>query len=88
MDEWPPLGISPDETAAERSIRVEAEMSAKKVSEEIDHAIELERFERRKRKPATKILLLGECSRFNVGAARGLTINAVHFLVPRSGGVG
>lgn len=61
MDEWPPLSISPDETAAERSTRLEAEMQAKKISEEIDHALDLERFERRRRKPATKILLLGEC---------------------------
>lgn len=62
IDAWPPVTISSNETAAERSIRVEAEARAKKVSEEIDHAIDLERSERRRRKPDTKILLLGECS--------------------------
>lgn len=83
MDEWPPLSISPDETAAERSTRLEAEMQAKKISEEIDHALDLERFERRRRKPATKILLLGECLRQG-------THNQLYlaYIVPRSSRVG
>lgn len=62
IEPWPPVAISADETAAERGIRVDAETRAKKVSEDIDRAIDLERSERRKRKPDIKILLLGECS--------------------------
>ena len=73
VETWPPTAIAPNETAAERSIRVEAETRAKKVSEEIDRAIDLERSERRKRKVATKILLLGKRSGRN-SLTKSLTV--------------
>jgi guanine nucleotide-binding protein subunit alpha len=56
---WPPP-LSANETDAERARRVQKELKARQVSEAIDHAIDLERIEKRARKAATKILLLGE----------------------------
>ena len=55
---WPPPP-SPDETDSEKTRRVAKEMEAKRVSDTIEQAIDLERAERRKRQADTKILLLG-----------------------------
>lgn len=59
---WPPP-LTADETDSERARRVERELEARKVSDAIDHAIDLDRLERQRRKAVTKILLLGELLR-------------------------
>jgi hypothetical protein len=58
---WPPHP-PPDETAAERSIRLDEEKEAKRISDAIDEALVLEREREQKRQPDAKILLLGEVS--------------------------
>lgn len=45
-----------------RALRLEEEREAKRVSDAIDQAIEVERQKRRKNRDARKILLLGESS--------------------------
>lgn len=55
---WPPPPPA-NETDSERARRVEMELEAQKISEEIDHAIELDRIQQR-RKAAAKIVLLGK----------------------------
>ncbi|KAI0058615.1 P-loop containing nucleoside triphosphate hydrolase protein [Artomyces pyxidatus] len=57
---WPPVEKLADETEAQRAERLEREREAKRVNDEIDHAIELEKHERRKRKADVKIILLGQ----------------------------
>ncbi|EJF65114.1 G-alpha-domain-containing protein [Dichomitus squalens LYAD-421 SS1] len=56
---WPPAPPK-DENEGERAARLEAEREAKRISDEIDRALEQERQELRKRRPQTKILLLGQ----------------------------
>ncbi|PCH44967.1 G-alpha-domain-containing protein [Wolfiporia cocos MD-104 SS10] len=58
-DVWPPHPPS-GESELERAMRLEEEREAKRVSDAIDHAIELERQELRKRHHHTRILLLGQ----------------------------
>ncbi|KAI0645404.1 G-protein alpha subunit [Trametes meyenii] len=59
MASWPP---SPPKTESEseRAARLTSEKEAKKISDEIDRALEQERQELKKRRPQTKILLLGQ----------------------------
>ena len=56
---WPPPPPK-DETPEEAQARMEAEQRAKMVSDRINREIEVERGEKKK-KPAIKILLVGEC---------------------------
>ncbi|KAI0047704.1 G-alpha-domain-containing protein [Auriscalpium vulgare] len=58
--QWPPVEPLANETEAQRADRLERERKAKAVSDEIDHAIELEKHERRKRRVDVKIILLGQ----------------------------
>ncbi|KZT10381.1 G-protein alpha subunit [Laetiporus sulphureus 93-53] len=53
---YPPLG----ETELERAVRLEEEREAKRISESIDHGLELEQQELRKRRNQTRVLLLGQ----------------------------
>ncbi|EIW63048.1 G-protein alpha subunit [Trametes versicolor FP-101664 SS1] len=55
---WPPLPPK-NESEAEKAARLTAEKEAKRISDEIDRALEQERQELRKRRPQTRILLLG-----------------------------
>lgn len=56
---WPPYPPA-EETELERALRLEEEKEAKRVSDDIDLALEAERNELRKRKEYIKVLLLGE----------------------------
>ncbi|KAI0633379.1 G-protein alpha subunit [Trametes polyzona] len=56
---WPPPPPK-DETEQQKAARIAAEKEAKKISDEIDRALEQEKQELRKRRPQTKILLLGQ----------------------------
>ncbi|KAI0356189.1 G-protein alpha subunit [Trametes cingulata] len=56
---WPPPPPK-NETESEKAARLAAEKEAKRISDEIDRALEQERQELRKHRPQTKILLLGQ----------------------------
>ncbi|GBE87528.1 G-protein alpha subunit [Sparassis crispa] len=56
---WPPIP-PPADSELDRALRLEEEKEAKKRSDAIDHAIELEREEMRKQRHNTKIVLLGQ----------------------------
>ncbi|KAI0775645.1 G-protein alpha subunit [Trametes elegans] len=56
---WPPLPPR-NESESDKAARLAAEKEAKRISDEIDRALEQERQELRKRRPQTKILLLGQ----------------------------
>ncbi|OSD04002.1 G-protein alpha subunit [Trametes coccinea BRFM310] len=56
---WPPPPPK-NESESEKAARLAAEKEAKKISDEIDRALEHERQELRKHRPQTKILLLGQ----------------------------
>lgn len=56
---WPPYPPA-EETELERALRLEEEKEAKKKSDVIDEAIEVERNELKKRKQYIKVLLLGQ----------------------------
>lgn len=60
-DVWPPFPPV-GETELERALRLEEEKEAKKISDEIDRAIERDKQAYKKKKFATRILLLGTCS--------------------------
>ncbi len=50
----------PDETPAQREMRILAEQQAKQVSDAIDEQLRVERAELKKNRPDVKILLLGQ----------------------------
>ncbi|OCH92456.1 G-protein alpha subunit [Obba rivulosa] len=56
---WPPSPPT-DESDLDRALRLQEEKEAKKISDEIDRAIEKERQELKKRRSAMRILLLGQ----------------------------
>ncbi|KAI0829657.1 G-alpha-domain-containing protein [Trametes gibbosa] len=56
---WPPLPPK-NENESERTARIAAEREAKRISDEIDRALEQEKQDLRKHKPHSKILLLGQ----------------------------
>ncbi|KAI0321417.1 G-alpha-domain-containing protein [Amylostereum chailletii] len=56
---WPPSDVA-QETPSDRNVRLESELEAKRINDAIDHELELERNELRKRKVNVKILLLGQ----------------------------
>ncbi|RDX50162.1 G-alpha-domain-containing protein [Lentinus brumalis] len=55
---WPPVPTNEDDHG--REARLAAEREAKRISDEIDRALEQERQDLRKNRPQTKILLLGQ----------------------------
>ncbi|KAI0264720.1 guanine nucleotide binding protein, alpha subunit [Gloeopeniophorella convolvens] len=58
--QWPPAEDISNESPAQREERLEREREAKRINDEIDLQIELDRTERRKRRPDVKIILLGQ----------------------------
>ena len=57
---WPPIEDFPNETPAQREERLAHEREAKRISDEIDAQLEVEKTERRKRRPDIRIILLGK----------------------------
>ena len=58
--QWPPIADFSSETPAQRDQRLEHEREAKRINDEIDAQIEIEKSERRKRRPDIRIILLGQ----------------------------
>lgn len=56
---WPPLADFSTETPSQRDERLQLERDAKRINDEIDAQIEIEKSERRKRRPDIRIILLG-----------------------------
>jgi hypothetical protein len=56
---WPPVEDFSSETPAQREERLEQEREAKRINDEIDTQLEIEKTERRKRRPDIRIILLG-----------------------------
>jgi hypothetical protein len=56
---WPPIADFSDETPSQRDERLQHEREAKRINDEIDAQIEIEKSERRKRRPDIRIILLG-----------------------------
>ncbi|KAH9855221.1 G-protein alpha subunit [Lenzites betulinus] len=56
---WPPA-LAKNESESEKAARIAAEKEAKRISDEIDRALEQEKQELRKHRPQSKILLLGQ----------------------------
>ncbi len=56
---WPPIADFSTETPEQRDRRLEHEREAKRINDEIDAQIEIEKSERRKRRPDIRIILLG-----------------------------
>jgi hypothetical protein len=56
---WPPLEDFSNETPLQREERLEREREAKRINDEIDAQLEIEKTERRKRRPEVRIILLG-----------------------------
>ncbi len=59
---WPPLEDFSNETPAQREDRLAHEREAKRINDEIDAQIEIDKTERRKRRPDIRIILLGKSS--------------------------
>jgi hypothetical protein len=59
---WPPVADFSTETPSQRDERLQHEREAKRINDEIDAQIEIEKSERRKRRPDIRIILLGACS--------------------------
>jgi guanine nucleotide-binding protein subunit alpha len=57
---WPPVADFSNETPAQREDRLEHECEAKRINDEIDAQIEIEKSERRRRRPDIRIILLGQ----------------------------
>ncbi|KAI0292902.1 guanine nucleotide binding protein, alpha subunit [Russula brevipes] len=57
---WPPVVDFSNETPAQREARLAEEREAKRRNDEIDAQIEVDRTERRKRRPDIRIILLGQ----------------------------
>ena len=66
--QWPPIADFSNETPAQREERLEHEREAKRINDEIDAQIEIEKSERRRRRPDIRIILLGEsvCLHFHL----------------------
>ena len=56
---WPPITDFSNETPSQRDQRLQLEREAKRINDEIDAQIEIEKSERRKRRPDIRIILLG-----------------------------
>jgi hypothetical protein len=72
---WPPVADFSNETPAQREERLEHEREANRINDEIDAQIEIEKSERRRRRPDIRIILLGQ-SVF-------LPPPPLHLLIPR-----
>ena len=72
--QWPPIEDFSNETPAQREQRLSHEREAKRISDEIDAQLEVEKTERRKRRPDIRIILLG---RFWPSL-----LHSSHFLIP------
>jgi guanine nucleotide-binding protein alpha-1 subunit len=59
---WPPIADFSNETPSQRDERLQLEREAKRINDEIDAQIEIEKSERRKRRPDIRIILLGASS--------------------------
>ncbi|KAF8491877.1 G-alpha-domain-containing protein [Russula emetica] len=57
---WPPIADFSNETPSQRDERLQLEREAKRINDEIDAQIEIEKSERRKRRPDIRIILLGQ----------------------------
>lgn len=57
---WPPVADFSNETPAQCEERLEHEREAKRINDEIDAQIEIEKSERRRRRPDIRIILLGQ----------------------------
>ena len=57
---WPPIADFSNETPTQRDERLAHEREAKRINDEIDAQIEIEKSERRRRRPDIRIILLGE----------------------------
>jgi guanine nucleotide-binding protein alpha-1 subunit len=57
---WPPIADFSNETPEQRDRRLEHEREAKRINDEIDAQIEIDKSERRKRRPDIRIILLGK----------------------------
>lgn len=57
---WPPIADFSNETPSQREERLQLEREAKRINDEIDAQIEIEKSERRKRRPDIRIILLGQ----------------------------
>ncbi|KAH9039585.1 G-alpha-domain-containing protein [Lactarius pseudohatsudake] len=57
---WPPVEDFSNETPTQREERLEREREAKRINDEIDAQIEIEKSERRKRQPDIRVILLGQ----------------------------
>src|SRR5712691_3998627 len=56
---WPPIADFSNENPSQRDERLQLEREAKRINDEIDAQIEIEKSERRKRRPDIRIILLG-----------------------------
>lgn len=54
------LAPPPDETEEQRTVRLQCEAAAKKVSDDIDQQLQAENAALKKRKKAVKVLILGQ----------------------------
>jgi len=57
---WPPVEDFSNESPEQREERLAREREAKRINDEIDAQIELDKSERRKRRPDLRIILLGK----------------------------
>jgi len=57
---WPPIADFSNETPSQRDERLQHEREAKRINDEIDAQLEIEKSERRKRRPDIRIILLGQ----------------------------
>ncbi len=72
---WPPIADFSNETSAQRDQRLQHEHEAKRINDEIDAQIEIEKSERRKRRPDIRIILLG------TSLLPSSSFNNFHFLI-------
>jgi hypothetical protein len=56
---WPPVEDFSNESPSQREERLEREREAKRINDEIDAQIEIEKSERHKRQPDIRAILLG-----------------------------
>ena len=63
---WPPIADFSNETPSQRDERLRHEREAKRINDEIDAQLEIEKSERRKRRPDIRIILLGALSLLSI----------------------
>ena len=75
VSQWPPYP-PPGETDLEKALRLEEESEAKRVSDEIDHELEIERQTTRKKQKGEKRLLILGAHSLRSFVHYSITINA------------